>query len=108
MKYDNFVNLDPSQSKINNRDPLDFAIKKPSIKSEIGEIFSKYYPDGTKQQKETIWVFIVLGIYNFESQIHYGIMHILFTFILFTATTSQQFHSLSTLLGPITNIHEKG
>ena len=51
---------------------------------------------------------MVLGIYNFESQIHYGIMHILFTFILFTATTSQQFHSLSTHLGPITNIHEKG
>jgi hypothetical protein len=44
VKYDNFVNLDPSQTKVNNRDPLDFAIKNPPLKggyfNEIGEIFS--------------------------------------------------------------------
>ena len=55
MKYDDFVNLDLSQSKVNNRDPWNFAIKNPSLKVgyfiEIGETFSTYCFDGPKQQK---------------------------------------------------------
>ena len=75
---------------------MNFAIKNPSLKivyfSEIGEIFSAYCP---KQQNETIWVFIGLGICRYIT------LSLKFTMVLCTYYSHLSF-SLQPLLNNFT------